>query len=444
MIDRVPRLAWRAPLVLAMLSGAIPAGVGAQTLTLGAALDSALATHPSVGAAQARMEGATATHEAARAAYLPTVTGSAGITRFQQPMVVAPLHGFDPLHPPAFDQTLIQGQVGMAYTLFDGGARGALSSGTAAAEESMALQKDAIVQELIQSVTLAYTAVLGSREVFIAAEAQVDALASEFDRAGQRLREGTAARVEVLRAEAALLDARAQSASAEVQVGVAERNLARLMGVDPSTTLGRSLADVAPRRGARGVAVADNPRILAAARAVDAAQARVDQENAGRLPSVRAAAGLQNFGSSRGEYDTEWQAGLQVSWPLFTGGARTAAIHKARADLRVAEQQLAQARLAVAADLDGADAAWREASARAEALAASVAQWEEVARVEALSLENGAGLQQDYLRAQAALFQARAGLARARFDMILALVGRARAQGHLDLDWMATALETAR
>lgn len=440
----VHRLAWRAPLFVALLSGAIPAAGRAQVLTLTTALDSALATHPSVGAAQARLDGAAATHDAARAAYLPSVTGSAGLTRFQEPMVVAPLHGFDPMHPPAFDRTLIQGQVGMDYMLFDGGARRALSSGTAAAEESFALQRDATVQDLIQSVTFAYTAVLGSREVLTAAEGQVEALASEVDRAEQRLHEGTAARLEVLRAQAALLDARAQVATAGAQVGVGERNLARLMGADPSAMQGRPLADVAPNQVGAGMVVDANPRIQAAARALDAAQARVDQENAGRLPSLKASAGLQNFGSSLGTYDTEWQAGLRVSWPLFTGGARSAAIEKARADLRVAEEQLAQARLAAATDLDGADAAWREALARSDALAASVAQWEEVARVEALSLENGAGVQQDYLRAQAALFQARAGSARARFDMILALVGRARAQGHLDLGWMATALETAR
>jgi outer membrane protein TolC len=228
-------------------------------------------------------------------------------------------------------------------------------------------------------------------------------------------------------------------------VGVAERNLARLMGSDPGAMAGRPLADVDPAPpAATGADVGDNPRVRAAERAVETSRARLDQERAGRLPSLSAGAGLLNFGSGQGDYVTEWQAGLQISWPLFTGGARRAAIERAEADLRAARYEAAGARLAVAADLDAADAAWQEARARAEALAAAVTQWEEVARVEALSLENGAGVQQDLLRAQAALFQARAGSARARFDMILALVGRARAQGILDRGWMATALETAR
>ena len=65
-----------------------------------------------------------------------------------------------------------------------------------------------------------------------------------------------------------------------------------------------------------------------------------------------------------------------------------------------------------------------------------------MARIETLSLETGAGAQQDFLRAEAALFQARAGYARARYDEILALVGRARAQGILDRGWMDARLET--
>jgi adhesin transport system outer membrane protein len=423
----------------------LPAAARGQALTLGEAVDSALASHPSLGAANARIEGAEATRSAARAAYLPAVAGTAGLTRFREPMVVAPLHGFDPTNPPAFDETLIQGQLGLEYLVFDGGARGARVRGAESARDAQTLMRDATAQDLIRMVTTAYTAVLGSREILVAARAQMDALSAESDRAQQRLREGTAARVEVLRAEAALGDARAQLATAEARVGLAERNLARLMGVEPSAMEGRALADVDPRAGFVATGVVDTtPRVQAAARAVDAAQARLDQERAGRFPSIKAAAGLQNFGSGQGEYVTEWQAGVKLSWPLFTGGARSAAIHRADADRRVAEEELAQARLATASEKDAADAALREASARAEALAASVAQWEEVARVEVLSLENGAGVQQDYLRAQAALFQARAGRARARFDMILALVDQARAQGILDREWMATALEMAR
>ncbi len=427
--------------------GALPLPALAQVLTLGAAADSTLARHPSILAAEARVDGAEATGRGARAAYLPSVVGSSGLTRYAEPMVVAPFHAFDPMNPPVFERTLIQSQLALEYTLFDGGARGARVRGADALEEGLALRRDATAQELLETVAAAFTGVLAARETRSAAERQAEALAAELDRANQRLREGTAARVEVLRAEAALLDARAQLASAEARVGLAERSLARLTGADPLALAGRPLVDVVPRQGPlsrnTGPSTAE-PRIEAARRSADAARSRLQQERAGRRPTLRGSAGLLNFGSYAGEYVTEWQAGVRVSWPLFTGGARTAAIRRAEADLRAAEEELRHAELSVAASLDGAETALTEASARARALEASVAQWEEVARIESLSLEAGAGVQPDYLRAVAALFHARAGYARARYDEILALVGQARAQGTLDRGWMDTELEARR
>jgi outer membrane protein TolC len=100
--------------------------------------------------------------------------------------------------------------------------------------------------------------------------------------------------------------------------------------------------------------------------------------------------------------------------------------------------------LLVATELDQADAAILEAHARTQALAAAVTQWEEVARIEALSLSQGAGVQHDFLRAEASLFQARAALSRARYDEVLAYVRSARAQGALNRAWVTAALEAGR
>ncbi len=419
---------------------ALPGAIHAQVLTLQAVVDSALATHPKVLGAEARVERGQAGVSAARAQLFPSLALSGSWTRFEEPMVVAPLHGFDPTHPPAFDRTLVQGQVGLEYTVWDGGARGARIRAAEAGEGGLVAGLDDARMQLLEDVVAAYTGVLGSRDLRAAAGLQVAALESERDHAKQRLAEGAAARVEVLRADAALLDARAQQATADARATLAERNLARFMGVDAAALEGRALVDISARPDTDATPGTD-PRLEAAQRAVDAAVARLDTERAGRLPSLKAGAGLQTYGSAAGDYVTEWNAGMRVSLPLFTGGARTAAIRAAEADLRAARQDLKQTDLAIAATLDAANAEVMEATARLQALDASVAQWEEVERVEALSLETGAGVQQDYLRAEASLFQARAGRARARYDAIVAHVGRARAQGHLDRAWLNEALE---
>jgi outer membrane protein TolC len=101
----------------------------------------------------------------------------------------------------------------------------------------------------------------------------------------------------------------------------------------------------------------------------------------------------------------------------------------ARADLEAARLQTAQ-------EVDQAATAISTADARAAALAAAVAQWEEVARIEGLALEAGAGEQRDLLRAEAGVFQARAGYALALQEAIAARLSLARARGVLDREWI--------
>lgn len=422
-----------------------PRGVAAQALTLRDAARLALRSHPAPMAADARTTAAAADESAVHAAYLPSVSGTAGLTRFEEPMVVAPLHGFDPSQPPDFDRTLVQSQLGVEYTLFEGGGRGARARGAGARTASSAFREESTRMALIEAVAKAYLGVLSTREVREAAARQVEALESESDRARQRLDEGVAARVDVLRAEAAELDARAGLATADANADLAVRALARLVGLEPDSLTGRTFVEVAPASALPTPGEgAQDPRVRAARSAVDAARARTDQESAIRFPTLKATTGLLNYGSWAGAFVTEWQAGLRLSWPIFTGGARGAAIDRARAELRAAEEELRVAELDAAGAVDRAEAQLTAAAARTRALSASVSQWEEVTRIEALSLETGAGAQQDYLRAVAALFQARAGHAQARYDQVLALVAGARARGILDPEWLDAALENVR
>jgi outer membrane protein len=428
---------------LAAVFVAIGPHLSAQELSLGEAVEAALASHPAMGAAVARADGAEATASVARAQRLPSVSSSASLTRFEEPMLVAPLHAFDPNNIPAFETALVRGELVAQYTLFEGGGRTARIRGAEAMAGAAHQGVEATESELLEQVTTAFLGVLSAREIEAAAARLVRALESERDRAGRHLTEGTAPRVEVLRAEAALLDARAQSTTAEARVGLAERTLARLMGLDAEALQGRPMQRVG-LAGAGPVDASVNPLVERSRLAVDGARARVDQERALRLPSVSASAGILDFGTLDSEHVAEWQAGLRISWPIFTGGARGASIRRAEADLRAAEDDLRFTRLQVDNMGDAAEAARLEAVARAEALDASVAQWEEVARIEGLSLQEGAGLQSDLLRAEAGLFQARAGSARARHDAILATVRLARSRGALDQAWIDMALEAAR
>ncbi|HUF76111.1 MAG TPA: TolC family protein, partial [Longimicrobiales bacterium] len=115
-----------------------PTGAAAQALTVTQAVHAALASHPSVSAAEARVSAAEEAGDAARAAWLPGAALEATLTRFEEPMIVAPFHSLDFTSPPRFDRTLVQGRLGAQYTLFDGGARSARIRAADATHEATA------------------------------------------------------------------------------------------------------------------------------------------------------------------------------------------------------------------------------------------------------------------------------------------------------------------
>ena len=429
-----------------MLALSSPLPAVSQTLTLDQAVESALRTHPAIAGALARADGAAETLRAARAARLPGASLNASLTQFQDPMVVAPLHSFDPTNPPSFDESLVQGRFGLQYTLFDSGERSSRIEGADAMVDAARYGAAATEMELLEQVAVAYVGVLATRAVREATVAQLEAIEEEHDRALQNVDAGAAPELEALRAAASLQDVRAQAAAANARVGLAERSLARLMGGDPAALVSAPLADVSA--AASGIASergrVASPLVARADRVVQAAQARVKEQQSARLPRLDLAAGVLDFGTTSGGHVAEWQAGVQLSWPVFTGGARGATIRRAEAELRAARSDLAATELRLAGQTDAAATAVLEADELTLALNASVTQWEEVSRIEALALEARVGVQSDLLRAQAGLFQARAGYARARYDAVLARVSLARAQGVLDRNWLNNSLEIGR
>lgn len=438
--------------ILAGLSGA-PPGAMVDTiprgeLTLGEVVESALATHPELAGARARLRVAEAEAGQARASLLPAVGATALATRYEEPMVVAPLHGFDPRTPPAFDETLYQAHASASYTLFDGGARGAriraAESRAEAAESGIAAVRDRVVME----ATRAYLTALSARDIRLAHVLQVEALEAELGRARLMHAEGSSPRVALLRAEAALSQARAEREAADQNVRLALSRLTRLTELPADRVRAESLVgttSAGPPLPGRdqlvALAMASNPALIEGRARVAAAELGVGAARGAFLPSVDLSARYSAFGSASTDPALEWQAGVQVSYPIFTGGARARRVEAAEALAGGARAELRAGERAVADAVDAALLVFRSAGARVTALEAAVEQSAEVARIEALALDAGAGIQTDYLRAEAALLRARAGLAEARRSVLEARVVLARATGELDERWLARLTE---
>jgi outer membrane protein len=420
-------------------------------MTLAEAVRLGIAYHPSITFTEAERSAASAVLGEVKAKRIPTVSAEASLTHFQEPMIIAPLHGFDPNIPPQFDETLVQSRVIAGYTLFDGGKRGArvdrARAGLAATDASAVSARMATIQQ----ISLAFLRVLTARGIDEAAERRIDALDAERSRVSRLLQEGRAAQVELLRVEAELSSALADQIATRTRVETSGRRLARLIGapwgdVVPSRLVAVGVAE----SGAPEVPEAFIQQATSANPALEAARQRAQAEQAGRraaraawLPDLRVTGGYVVFGSASGNFQGEWQAGVGLSYPRFTGGERSSAVSEADARARAAEARLQLLELETETTVDEAVAAVRESRARTEALVRTVEHLTEVARIERIALDAGAGVQTDFLEAEATLFQARANLVEARHAEIAARIALARAVGHLTSEWLVENVENA-
>ncbi len=429
--------------------GPVPGSSG--VLTLPEAVAMALDHHPSVGEARAQRDVAAGVLRQSNAARLPALYTDYSLTRFQEPMLVAPLHGFDPTMAPAFDRDLVRGNLSVSYTLFDGGARGARIGQARAGEAGAMAGETASELELTLEVSAAYLGILTTVDLLEAAAMQREALEAEEERVIQFLAEGKAARVDLLRVQASLSQREAAEISLQSQLELARGRLARLTGLPTQEVRSMELVPLhlLPAAGTHPSAAVErarsaSPELRAARSRLAGAEAGAREATASWFPSVRVVGAYSDFGALDGGHTLEWQGALQLSFPLFTGGMREGERDRARAEERRASETLRRTELAVEEGVEEAVAAGVETRARREALERAQAQAEEVARIEALALEVGAGVQTDFLRAQAELFQSRAALAQARYGEVLAGLALARVMGDLTLGWIQENTEVGR
>ncbi len=443
-----------APLI--MLSGMASLAHGQETpagsLTLRQAVTRALEYHPSLRAADAGVRAASATVGEATSEWWPKLSFEASATRFEEPMLTSPIHEFAVEAIPPFDRTLYGGSAMLGFNLFDGGARSARVGGARAEARGAGAASESTRHALISRVALTYLGVLSAQGVLEAHERQLVALAAERDRVQRRLAEGTAARVELLRADAAIAASQAERVVAAARLEVAQRDLARLTGASTEETgadrlVPVSLRDTSGYSGNRAtfLALADsaNPGLRQARERATSAESKRKAAVAAWLPSFELFGGYIGYGYPDG-FTTEWQVGARVRYPIFTGFARSSAITRASALRDAAHEEVRLEELALQESLDRAVTVTDEIRARVIALSIAVEHLAEVTRIEQLALDAGASTQTDYLQAEAELLRARAILIEARHGEIAARIELARITGELSEAWLDRAVEIAR
>jgi outer membrane protein TolC len=432
------------PVLLFVLGALSATAVEAQQrLTILDAVNAALAADPAAGVSRADVAAARAGEGEARAALKPDVQFGGSVFYYEEPMIVTPIHAFLPTLLPEFDRTLIQSNLTASYMLYDGGAARARVRQSSASLAAATAALDATAGAVAARTAALYFSVLSRARTLAAHDLRIEALDGELARVRQLRAVGRIAEVDVLRAEAARAAAEADRTAVAADLDLVERTLARAASLPPETTRAVNLAPASidepllDRPLLEQKVVEASPAVRQARDRVRAQEAAIAVARSGNRPRLQAVGSLLEFGSSQGQFAFEWNAGAQLRWSVFDGGAADERVAQARAALQRAQEQVRLAEKDAHDAIDRAMAEHAEARATADSLAAAVERFQEVVRVEKLRLEIGVGTQTDYLRAEADLLGGRASLAAARYRSMIASVEIARLTGDLGAEWIA-------
>jgi len=385
-----------------------------------------------------RSDAAGARVRQARASLLPnlSLTGS-WVNRTFNPQTLGfqlPGLSLPSLVPPfnAYD-----GRARVTQTLFDlssvsrvSAARGQLNAANA--------ERSAVIETAAQNVALAYARAARANAVVAARQAD-SALAAELvGLAVAQQQAGVSASIDVTRAKTQLADAAGRLVVAENQLDRAKIDLARALGIEPSTpiTLTDSLsvqlgaADVpADRNAAVTQAIATRPDLIAEQARGAAARQAVSAISAERLPRLDLEADYGFSGLRVPDAVGTRQIAVEVTVPILDGFRREGRKAEQEATARESDVRVRDLRQQVAADVDGALLDLRSAGAQQQIAAERLQLAAQEVSEARQRFRAGVAGNIEVINAQSSLLRARDADIDARFAAVSARIALARSVG---------------
>jgi len=385
-----------------------------------------------------RSDAAGARVRQARASLLPnlSLTGS-WVNRTFNPQTLGfqlPGLSLPSLVPPfnAYD-----GRARVTQTLFDlssvsrvSAARGQLNAANA--------ERSAVIETAAQNVALAYARAARANAVVAARQAD-SALAAELvGLAVAQQQAGVSASIDVTRAKTQLADAAGRLVVAENQLDRATIDLARALGIEPSTpiTLTDSLsvqlgaADVpADRNAAVTQAVATRPDLIAEQARGAAARRAVSAISAERLPRLDLEADYGFSGLRVPDAVGTRQIAVEVTLPILDGFRREGRKAEQEAVARESDVRTRDLRQQVAADVDGALLDLRSAGAQQQIAVERLQLAAQEVSEARQRFRAGVAGNIEVINAQSSLLRARDADIDARFAAVSARIALARSVG---------------
>ncbi len=411
-----------------------------RPITLQEALELAQRNAPAIVQAMGQKRTTAAGVRSAYAAFLPTVSLSAGATRqLQSGPGRTRVENGQIITLPSDPWSYSQG-LGANLQLFDGGQR------FFDLRQAQANARSAAASEVSQrfAATLAvkqqFFNVLAAREYGAAAQAQLEQAQQQLKASVLRVRARTATRSDSLRSEIQVRSARIAILDARISLQVANAALTRAVATpDPVTAANTDLGEPAQLTlsddALRELAL-EGPGVRQAQEQLAAAQQARRRAWTAYLPSVSASYSRSGnatggaFALTGNDYSYSSTVRFSLSFPLFNGLQREQQVVQAQVAQENAEATLRDAQLGALESLAQSLGGFRSAEEKVASQAASVEAAEEDLRVQQQRYGVSAATLLDILTSQALLDQARQDLIRARFDLrvaraqLEALVGR--------------------
>ena len=276
--------------------------------------------------------------------------------------------------------------------------------------------------EMRNTVTNGYFDMLQADNLQKLGRESVDRLADHLKNVEAQYEVGVVAKVDVLRSQVELANAKQSLIQAENKYQVAEANLNKIVGLPMDTQLKLdNILVYTPydndMQYCLDYAAKHRPELEQAKQGVEAAKGALRVAISGHMPQVAASAS-QNWKDSNwpGDENGNWGVGVTVSMNIFDSGVTTSKIHGAEADLAKAHETYRDTVDAVNLDVRTNYLSMREAEKRIDTTKLAVSQAEEDYRIAQLRYMNGVGTNTDVLDAQVALTDAKTNYLQAMYD----------------------------
>jgi outer membrane protein len=303
---------------------------------------------------------------------------------------------------------------------------------TRAAQQNLTRTQNDLVLQVKQAF---YTYQQNTRLVGVN-EANLQNRQSQLALAQARLNSGLGLPSDVATAQTAVAEAVTALVQARANADIARVTLAALLGIDPRTPLlpaetGETPPTAADVNALVTVALQNRPEVRQAQEIIAANELGVRAARNTNAPVIFGSVGLNSRGSALPPQDSSLIIGASIAFSPFDGGLTAGRVKEARANLEIAQAQLASAQLAVVSDVTQAFVNLRTAEQRVAAADSGVVNAEEGVRIAEGRYRTGLGLFLDIINAQAQLFTARTTQENARANVEQARAALARAIGIL-------------